>query len=67
MAFAAESHTKQYCHINGRTSELMDRTAVAELCRGWPVYRDASEWMNFRNLFAKKAYVWTSKLWRLPT
>jgi hypothetical protein len=60
MAFAAESHSRQFSHINGPTSELLDRLAVAEICRGWPVYRDASEWMNFRSLFAKKAYVWTT-------
>jgi hypothetical protein len=60
MAFSAESHSKQYRHINGTASEILDRAAVAELCRGWPVYRDASEWMNFRSIFAKKAFVWTT-------
>jgi hypothetical protein len=43
-------------------SAMLDRFAVSELCKGWPVYRDASEWKNYRNLFVDKgAYVWTSK------
>jgi hypothetical protein len=67
MAFSAESHSKQYRHINGTASEILDRAAVAELCRGWPVYRDASEWMNFRSIFAKKAFVWTSEFHRVPS
>ena len=52
-----------YNHINGNTSEALDRFCVSELCKGWPVYRDASEWNNYRDLFVKDedAYVWTSK------
>jgi hypothetical protein len=50
-----------FSHTNGTKEELFDRMAVAELCKGWTVYRDASEWMNFRSLFCKEgAYVWTS-------
>lgn len=61
MTTPKESHTKEYSHVNGTLAELVDRVAVSELCRGWCVYRDASEWTNFRSLFAKDgAYVWTS-------
>ena len=66
MASPEEPHSRTYSHINGPTSELLDRLAVAELCKGWPVYRDASEWMNFRSLFTDDAYVWTSKRLPLP-
>jgi len=58
---AADPHTKSYSHINGNIAQLMDRLAVAELCKGWPVYRDASEWANYRDLFTEDGTVWTSK------
>ncbi len=61
MTSPTEPHSKTFSHINGSQSELLDRLTVAELCKGWPVYRDASEWMNFRSIFAEKATVWTSK------
>lgn len=60
MTSPEEPHTRTYSHINGPTTSLLDRLAVAELCKGWTVYRDASEWMNFRSLFSEDAYVWTS-------
>ncbi|KAM0280237.1 hypothetical protein ACHAQH_004195 [Verticillium albo-atrum] len=60
MTTPAEPHTRQYDHINGTVADLLDRLAVSELCKGWPVYRDASEWMNFRSLFADDATVWTT-------
>ena len=60
MTSPAEPHSRTYSHINGPASELLDRLAVSELCKGWTVYRDASEWRNFRSLFAEEAYVWTS-------
>jgi len=48
-------------HINGSTEETLARYCVTELCKGWPVYRDASEWANYRSLFTKEgAYVWTT-------
>lgn len=48
-------------HINGSTEETIARLCITELCKGWPVYRDASEWQNYRSLFTKKdAYVWTT-------
>lgn len=56
-----ETQPNSYCHINGSTEEILDRYCVSELCKGWPVYRDASEWTNYRNIFAEKdAFVWTS-------
>jgi hypothetical protein len=61
MTSSKEPNSKFYSHINGNQDQLLDRLAVAEICKGWPVYRDASEWHNFRNLFAEKATVWTSK------
>lgn len=61
MTSPQDPHTKLYSHINGQTSDLLDRYAVSELCKGWPVYRDASEWQNYRDLFtAEGAYVWTT-------
>ena len=48
-------------HINGSTEEILARYCITELCKGWPVYRDASEWKNYRSLFTKEgAHVFTS-------
>lgn len=55
-----EPHSRQYSHIGDASAGLLDRLAVSELCKGWPVYRDASEWSNYRSLFTDDAYVWTS-------
>ncbi|KAB5511653.1 hypothetical protein GE09DRAFT_981721 [Coniochaeta sp. 2T2.1] len=66
MTSPNEPHSKAFSHINGSQSELLDRLAVAELCKGWPVYRDASEWKNFRSIFAKEATVWTTWSGALP-
>ncbi|KAH7308043.1 hypothetical protein B0I35DRAFT_483333 [Stachybotrys elegans] len=60
MTTPHESHTRMYSHINGTAAEVIDRLAVAELCKGWPAYRDNSEWKNYRSLFMKDAYVWTT-------
>lgn len=57
---SADPHTKIYSHINGNIAQLLDRLTVAELCKGWPVYRDASEWANYRDLFTEDGTVWTS-------
>ena len=61
MTSPTDPHTSVFSHINGPPEDLLDRLAVTEICKGWPVYRDASEWQNFRSLFAPKATVWTSK------
>ncbi|KAK3339906.1 hypothetical protein B0T25DRAFT_466887 [Lasiosphaeria hispida] len=60
MTSPLDPHTKSYSHINGTTGELLDRLAVSELCKGWPVYRDASEWANYRSLFTEDGTVWTT-------
>ncbi|KAI1851373.1 hypothetical protein JX266_003448 [Neoarthrinium moseri] len=60
MTTSIDAHTRQFSHINGSTADLLERFAVSELCRGWPVYRDSSEWKNYRNLFTKEATVWTT-------
>ncbi|KAE9389466.1 hypothetical protein BT96DRAFT_890059 [Gymnopus androsaceus JB14] len=49
-----------YSHLNGSQQELLDRFAVSEICKGLPLYRDASEWNNFRDLFTENARVWTT-------
>jgi hypothetical protein len=59
---ANEVQPVTYSHINGSTEELLARFAVSEICKGWPVYRDASEWNNYRSFFTDDAFVWTSKL-----
>lgn len=60
MTSPQDPHSKSYSHINGAAEELLDRLAVSELCKGWPVYRDASEWKNYRSLFTEDATVWTT-------
>lgn len=56
-----ESEPVVTSHINGSQDEILARYCITELCKGWPVYRDASEWQNYRSLFAKEnAYVWTT-------
>lgn len=61
MTSPVDPQPQIYSHINGSSEELLDRYAVAEICKGWSVYRDASEWANFRDLFAEEANIWTSK------
>lgn len=61
MTTSADAQVHQYSHINGSSEDLLERFAVSELCKGWPVYRDASEWKNYRSLFCKEAMVWTSE------
>ncbi|KAK7952681.1 uncharacterized protein PG986_008409 [Apiospora aurea] len=60
MTTSADAQIHQYSHINGSPEDLLNRFAVSELCKGWPVYRDASEWKNYRSLFCKEAMVWTT-------
>ena len=56
-----ETQPNTYVHINGSIEDTLDRYCVSEICKGWPVYRDASEWNNYRSLFAEKgAFVFTS-------
>ncbi|KAI1639177.1 hypothetical protein F4809DRAFT_175061 [Biscogniauxia mediterranea] len=60
MTSPIDPQEKLYAHINGQPNDILSRLAVSELCKGWPVYRDASEWKNFRSLFGEDAYVWTT-------
>ncbi|KAK4244657.1 hypothetical protein C7999DRAFT_17101 [Corynascus novoguineensis] len=60
MTSPTDPHSKCFSHINGTNEQLSDRLAISELCKGWPVYRDASEWKNYRNLFTEDATVWTT-------
>ncbi|KAI1827444.1 hypothetical protein F4861DRAFT_364715 [Xylaria intraflava] len=60
MTSPFDPQVEVYSHINGHAADLLDRLAIAELCKGWPVYRDASEWKNFRSLFCQDAFVWTT-------
>ncbi|ODV94030.1 hypothetical protein PACTADRAFT_59921 [Pachysolen tannophilus NRRL Y-2460] len=56
-----ETQPSVWSHINGPESEVLDRIRVSELCKGWPVYRDASEWNNFRDLFVDEGgYIFTT-------
>ncbi|KAI2778793.1 hypothetical protein F4815DRAFT_233191 [Daldinia loculata] len=66
MTTPDDPQAKVYSHINGRESDILARLAVAELCKGWPIYRDASEWKNFRSLFSDDACVWTTWSKRQP-
>ena len=61
MTSPQDPHSATWSHINGSTDELLDRLSIQEICKGWPVYRDASEWKNYRSLFLDEgAWVWTS-------
>ncbi|KAI1393136.1 uncharacterized protein F4822DRAFT_435556 [Hypoxylon trugodes] len=60
MTSPNDPHAKVYSHVNGSEGDTLARLAVSELCKGWPVYRDSSEWKNFRSLFCDDAYVWTT-------
>lgn len=56
-----ETQPTIWSHINGPEADILDRYCVSELCKGWPVYRDASEWNHYRNLFVQNgAFVFTS-------
>lgn len=59
---ASETNPNPYNHNNGTTKQMLTRFVVSELCKGWCIYRDASEWKNFRGLFTSKhpAYVFTT-------
>ncbi|KAJ9643890.1 hypothetical protein H2199_003756 [Coniosporium tulheliwenetii] len=58
---AEETQPVVASHFNGTTEEIYARYCVSELCKGWPIYRDASEWQNYRSIFTKEgACVWTT-------
>ncbi|KAL9619831.1 MAG: hypothetical protein Q9160_005571 [Pyrenula sp. 1 TL-2023] len=45
---------------NGPDDLALERWKLRELAEGWPCYRDASEWTNFRSLFHPDAFVYTT-------
>ncbi|KAF9886113.1 hypothetical protein FE257_012048 [Aspergillus nanangensis] len=57
---ANETQPTIWSHINGSPEEILDRYCVSELAKGWPVYRDASEWNHYRDCFTEDAYVFTT-------
>lgn len=57
---AKETQPTSWLHLNGTPDQILDRLCVSELIKGWPVYRDASEWRNLRECFSKDAYVFTT-------
>lgn len=61
-----ETQPTTWLHLNGTPDQILDRYCVSELINGWPVYRDASEWKNYRQCFADDAYVFTTWSGGLP-
>ncbi|KAL5045701.1 hypothetical protein BDW71DRAFT_214880 [Aspergillus fruticulosus] len=56
-----ETQPTLWNHINGDPEDILDRHCVAELAKGWPVYRDSSEWKHYRDCFAEGGgYVFTT-------
>ncbi|TGO36667.1 hypothetical protein BHYA_0118g00220 [Botrytis hyacinthi] len=56
-----ETQPVVYNHFNGTHDEILACFCISELYKGWPLYRDASEWTNHRSMFTKKgAKIWTS-------
>ncbi|KAJ6453216.1 Pea pathogenicity protein 2 [Mycena vitilis] len=45
---------------NGPDSLALERFKLRELAEGWPMYRDAREWENFRSIFHPGAFVYTT-------
>ncbi|CAG9950591.1 unnamed protein product [Clonostachys rosea f. rosea IK726] len=45
---------------SGTDADALERFKIREICEGYPLYRDVSEWENFRSLFHDDAYVATS-------
>jgi len=41
-------------------TDALERFKIREICEGWPCYRDAAEWENYRSMFHDDAYITTS-------
>ncbi|TEY68507.1 hypothetical protein BOTCAL_0118g00050 [Botryotinia calthae] len=55
-----ETQSVIYDHFNGTHDEIPARSCVSDLCKDWPLYHDASEWTNYRSMFAEEgAKAWT--------
>ncbi|KAI5847961.1 hypothetical protein DFP73DRAFT_360589 [Morchella snyderi] len=52
---------------NGPDDLALERYKIRELAEGWPCYRDACEWENFKSIFHyPDAYVYTTWTGRTP-
>jgi len=47
-------------NATGTDADVLERFKIREICEGWPVYRDAAEWRNYRSMFHDNAYITTS-------
>jgi hypothetical protein len=54
------SRPDQAIRNNGPDELAIERYKLRELSEGWPCYRDACEWQNFRSIFEADAWVYTS-------
>ncbi|KAI9154780.1 PEP2-like protein [Paramyrothecium foliicola] len=45
---------------SGGDAATLERFKIREICEGYPLYRDVSDWENFRAIFHDDAYVATS-------
>ncbi|KAM6505374.1 hypothetical protein FSOLCH5_014594 [Fusarium solani] len=45
---------------SGTDTDALERFKIREICEGYPLYRDVSDWENFRSIFHEDAYVATS-------
>ncbi|KAL1849490.1 hypothetical protein Plec18170_007397 [Paecilomyces lecythidis] len=45
---------------NGPDHLVLERAKLRELAEGWPSYRDACEWENFKSIFHPYAHVYTT-------
>ncbi|KAF7316141.1 SnoaL-like domain-containing protein [Mycena indigotica] len=59
-ALPAGWHPAHAVRNNGPDELAMHRFKLRELAEGWPMYRDAREWENFRSLFHPGAVVYTT-------
>ncbi|KAK7408072.1 hypothetical protein QQX98_009787 [Neonectria punicea] len=60
------SRPSQAIRNNGPDHLVLERLKLRELAEGWPCYRDACEWENFRSIFHPGAYVYTTWSGRVP-
>ncbi|KAJ6618872.1 PEP2-like protein [Mycena sp. CBHHK59/15] len=51
---------------NGPDDLALERFKLRELAEGWPMYRDAREWENFRSIFHPGAFVYTTWTGKTP-
>lgn len=49
-----ESQPTAWSHNNDTTEDILDWSAVLKVVKGWPLYRDASEWHKYRDRFSEE-------------